>query len=500
VLLFRLCVHEKYLENIGKGKMRRAELVFIPTPAVGHLVSIIQFAKLLLDREDRFSITVLLINPPFPPTLDAFIQSTAAYHTRIKYIHLPQVDPPPEELFRISVEKYVADFIGSYKSHVKEAVSSSVLSNSIPLAGFVVDMFCTAMIDVAHELGVPSYVFFTNNAACLGFSLYLPTRHDQVGIEFSESDPESVIIPSYVNPIPSSVLPSFVYHKEGGYISMVNLGRKLKDAKGIIVNTFHELESHAFSTFLDDGIPPVYGVGPLINLKGQTNSDANQAEHDKIMEWLDDQPPSSVVFLCFGSMGSFGAPQLKETALGLERSGHRFLWSVRLASPPGGDNIPAPSHCQNLEEVLPAGFLERTREIGMVCGWAPQVEVLAHKAIGGFVSHCGWNSILESLWHGVPIAAWPVYAEQQINAFQLVRDMGLAVELKLDYRSGGEVVRAEEIEKAVKCLMDGESEVRKRVKEMSGKSRKAVMNGGSSFASLAQLIENMLGSNVVPRE
>ncbi|GLT54409.1 hypothetical protein SLA2020_276100 [Shorea laevis] len=137
----------------------------------------------------------------------------------------------------------------------------------------------------------------------------------------------------------------------------------------------------------------------------------------------------------------------------------------------------------------------------MICGWAPQVEVLAHKAIGGFVSHCGWNSILESLWHGVPIAAWPIYAEQQINAFQMVRDLGLAVELKLDYRRGGDqLVTAEEIEKAVKCVMDGESEVRKRVKEMSEKSRKAVVNGGSSFASLGRLIETMLGNDVVPTE
>jgi UDP:flavonoid glycosyltransferase YjiC (YdhE family) len=141
-----------------------------------------------------------------------------------------------------------------------------------------------------------------------------------------------------------------------------------------------------------------------------------------------------------------------------------------------------------------------TREIGMICGWAPQVEVLAHKAVGGFVSHCGWNSILESLWHGVPIAVWPMYAEQQINAFQMVRDLGLAVELKLDYRRGGELVVAEEIEKAVKCLMDGESEVRKRVKEMSGKSTNAVVNGGSSYASLGQLIETILGNNVVPTE
>ncbi|XP_062153260.1 UDP-glycosyltransferase 71K1-like [Alnus glutinosa] len=479
--------------------MRRAELVFIPTPGVGHLVSIIEFAKTLLDRDDRLSITVLVIKPPFAHNLDSLFQSIAASHTRIKCIHLPQVDPPPEELLLGSVEKLVTDIIDSHKAHVKEAILSSVVSNSIPLAGLVVDMFCTGMIDVAHELGVPSYVFFTCNAAFLGFMLYLPTRHEQLGVEFSELDPESVV-PSYVNPVPSSVLPGFAFDNEGGYISMVNHGRKFREAKAIIVNTFHELESHAFSSFLVDGIPPVYAAGPLINLKGQTNSEAIQAEHDKIKKWLDDQPPSSVVFLCFGSWGSFGAPQLKETALALERSGHRFLWSVRLASPSGDDNIATPSDSQNLEEVLPAGFLERTREIGMICGWAPQVEVLAHKAIGGFVSHCGWNSIVESLWHGVPIAAWPMYAEQQINAFQMVRDLGLAVELKLDYRRGGELVVTEDIEKAVKCLMDGESEVRKRVKEMSEKSRKAVANGEPSFASIGKLIETMLGNNVVPTE
>ena len=106
---------------------------------------------------------------------------------------------------------------------------------------------------------------------------------------------------------------------------------------------------------------------------------------------------------------------------------------------------------------------------------------------------------MESLWHGVPIVTWPLYAEQQINAFEMVRDLGLAVEMKLDSRRGGEVVMAEEIMKAVKCVIEGDNEVRKRVKDMSEKSRRAMMHGGSSFASLGQLIEDMLG-NIAPME
>jgi hypothetical protein len=209
------------------------------------------------------------------------------------------------------------------------------------------------------------------------------------------------------------------------------------------------------------------------------------------MEWLDDQPEKSVVFLCFGSIGRFREAQVKEIALGLEQSGHRFLWSVR--KPPPEGHFALPSDYSNFEEVLPDGFLERTKNIGMVCGWAPQMQVLAHKAIKGFVSHCGWNSILESLWHGVPIVTWPMHAEQQINAFQMVEDLGIAVEMTLDYRMRSDnLVLADKIARSVKSAMEEDGEVRNKVKAMSEASRKAVMEGGSSFAALGDLIKDML--------
>ena len=82
-----------------------------------------------------------------------------------------------------------------------------------------------------------------------------------------------------------------------------------------------------------------------------------------------------------------------------------------------------------------------------MCGWVSQVSILAHKAIGGFISHCGWNSILESLWHGIPIATWPIYSEQQMNAFEMVKELGLAIEIRLDYREGSDLVLAKEVER-----------------------------------------------------
>jgi hypothetical protein len=215
---------------------------------------------------------------------------------------------------------------------------------------------------------------------------------------------------------------------------------------------------------------------------------------DKMMKWLDDQPDSSVVFLCFGSTekGGFDAAQVKEIALGLEQTGCPFLWSVRVPSS-------GPFNSKDPESILPEGFLERIGGRGMICGWAPQAEVLAHRATGGFVSHCGWTSISESLWFGVPIVTWPIYAEQQINAFRLVRELELAVELRLDYnynlKVGDNLVMADEIAKAVKSVMDRDNPVRKKVKDMSEIARTAWMDGGSSSNYVNMWFDEVLGSS-----
>ncbi|XP_027087161.1 UDP-glycosyltransferase 71K1-like [Coffea arabica] len=470
-------------------EMKKSELVFVPAPARGHMVSTIQFAKLLLERDERISITVLVIKRPHPPNLDSYIEEFAASNSNIRFVHLCHVDPPPPELLK-SAENFLSIHIEKHKSLVKDAISNHVVSGpSTKLAGLVVDLFSTPMIDVANELGVPSYVFFPSSAAFLGLLLYLPTRHAQLGTEFSISNPDSTI-PVYANPVPSRVLPSFLFDKQnGGYSSMLHHGTRFKETRGFIINTFAELEPHAIESLESrKESAAIYTVGPLLNLELQEHSQSDQ----KVMKWLDDQPSSTVVFLCFGSLGGFEPPQLAEMATALERSGHRFLWSIQ--APPLKDLRVKPAEYTNFSEILPEGFLERTQNRGLVCGWAPQVEVLAHEAVGGFVSHCGWNSILESLWNGVPIATWPIYAEQQSNAFELVKELELAVELTLDYRitSSDKLVMADAIEKAIRLLMDSGNPVRNRVKEVGETGRKALKDGGSSFLSAGRFIEDVL--------
>lgn len=309
--------------------------------------------------------------------------------------------------------------------------------------------------------------------------------------------PEStpIIFRGFKNPVPLKVWPKFFLNK--GSISLwehfLRFAMNYRKAKGILVNTFSELETNLLKALNEEkGVPPIYSVGPILNIDNHGKGDMILSPRDPILSWLDEQPARSVVFLCFGSkVGSFEKAQVEQLAIGIEKSGQRFLWSIRVES----------------DEIFPGGFLDRTAGMGKVIGWAPQTKVLAHVAVGAFVSHCGWNSTLESLWFGVPLVAWPMYAEQQLNAFMLVAELGLAVDMKVDYlfdminKKGSVVVEAAKIEAVIRQVMEEEkgvsSKLRRNTKEMSEFARKASEMGGSSFKSLTLFLESFMIKNVI---
>ncbi|CAI8587176.1 unnamed protein product [Vicia faba] len=472
-------------------KMKKVEVVFIPSPGVGHLVSTLEFAKLLVNRDNRLSITVLVIK--FPNTDEKVQTISSSFDSEnLHVINLPE----RPHVSSTSDGAYSASALAeSQKPNVKEAVSNI----NGQLAAFVVDMFCTTMIDVANEFGVPSLLYFTSGIAYLGLVLHLHTLLEN-NLEATRLllQQDELDIPSFSKPVPTNTLPTVVLRKKWES-AFIHHGRGLKKASGIIVNSFHELEPHAAHSFLEDsglrGLP-IYPVGPILNLDTKPKPNGLVDSNDTI-KWLDDQPHSSVIFICFGSTGAFDEDQVREIACAIEKSRARFLWSIRKPPPKGTMGPVSDYPFSNLVAVLPEGFLDRTVEIGRVIGWAPQVQVLAHPATGGFVSHCGWNSTLESIYYGVPIATWPLLAEQQTNAFELVRELKMGVEIALDYRMEYDVgsnylLTADKIERGIRSVMKKNGEIRKKVKEMSEQSRKTLLEGGSSYTCVSHLIDYII--------
>ncbi|CAN1179108.1 Putative UDP-glucose flavonoid 3-O-glucosyltransferase 3 [Linum perenne] len=442
----------------------------------------VELAKLLLNRHSTLSVSILITTSS---TTSAAVTnytnsvSSSDLTPRIKLLVLPNFDDDIDSSTKLDP----VSIMDSRKPLLKEAVSAELDESSPPrLAGLVLDMFCTSMLDVADEFGVPSFIFYTSSAASLGFVFHLQSLYDDT--ESNDGD-QPVNFPTYSNPIPRKVFPM----SRDGLAMFRRVARDFRKTKGILVNTVKEVESHATDTLsrgLTIPIPKVYPVGPILNLN-------NDVTHD-VIDWLDRQPESSVVFLCFGSMGAFGREQVREIAHALERSGERFLWSLRRPTGEGLTLLGNPKEYDDFGEVLPEGFLDRTAEVGRVIGWAPQTAVLAHKATGGFVSHCGWNSTLESLWFGVPVATWPMYAEQQLNAFLLVKELGIAAEISIDYqvRSEGGMIMADDIERGIRNLMmDKDCPWKKKMKEFSDKTREAIRDGGSSSSSIAEFLATL---------
>ncbi|KAL1560875.1 hydroquinone glucosyltransferase [Salvia divinorum] len=464
----------------------KASLVFIPFPVVSHLVAAVKTAELLAARDSRLSITVLVMSMSTDTKISSYIKNP-----QINFVRLEQ-DDESSVGEAMKPPKRMMHFACRHKASAQGVLSE--IKKCRRVAGIFVDIMCVDMIDVAKELDITSYVFFSSGAAILGLMFGLQSLEDDHGrdlAEFEGSD-EVISISSYVNPVPARVWPESVFDRESGFLE---LSRKVREADGIVINTFLELEPHAISstsTSEDERIPRFYPIGPIIGGERE-ESDESRQKREEIVRWLDDQPDSSVVFLCFGSMGAFEAEQVVEIADALEQSGQRFLWSLR--KPVSEKGIVFPGEHENPREVLPEGFLERTARVGKVIGWAPQIAVLSHPSVGGFVSHCGWNSTLESVCCGVPMATWPLGAEQQTNAFQLVKDIGIAVEIKMDYRkNSGEIVTKDIIAKAIEQLMDPTNEIRARVKELKEKSTMALMEGGSSYNYLGCLIQDFFQS------
>ncbi|KAJ9158863.1 hypothetical protein P3X46_024407 [Hevea brasiliensis] len=464
-------------------------VVLFPSPPIGHLISMVELGKLILTFQPSLSIHILIISAPYSAGSTAsYIADVATTIPSICFHHLPTITlPSTTTTSSRHHETLTFEVLRLSNPNVHQALLS--ISKTHKIKAFIVDFFCYASLSVAFQLNIPGYFFLTSGAGFLAIFMHLLTLHQNTTKSFKDLN-AFLHVPG-VPPIFSSdmILP-VLDRNDKAYEYFLDVASSLSKSAGIIVNTFELLEARALKA-ISDGLcipnsttPPVYCIGPLIMTKNQTDGVT------ECLTWLDSQPSQSVIFLCFGSLGLFSKEQLREIAIGLERSGQRFLWVVR--NPPSNSQRLAISAQPDpdLNSLLPDGFLDRTKERGLVVKlWAPQVAVLNHNSVGGFVTHCGWNSVLEAVCAGVPMVAWPLYAEQRINRVLLVEEMKIALPMK---ESENGFVTALEVEKRVIELMESESgkSVRKRTIAMKNAAKEALSEGGSSFVGLSRLAES----------
>ncbi|KAL8100481.1 anthocyanidin 3-O-glucosyltransferase 5-like [Apium graveolens] len=472
-------------------QVTKPHIAFLSTPGIGNLVPLLEFAKHLVINHN-VHVSFLVINTEAPKMQHHLLHSSTL-PADLQVVNLPSVDVSS----LVNDDMDVLTRLTYICQQSLKPLRATLIELNLPKA-LIIDIFTTDAFLICKDLGIPVYSFFTSPTKFLALALCLPKLDKEIECEYVDL-PEFQVPGCKAVPM-DDLVEHLLNRKDEEYKSFLTHVSRLTMAAGVFVNTWDDLELK--STWLD-GIrndpfyktlpaPPVYPVGPLIK------RDEAVPEFDEyIISWLNNQSPNSVLLVSLGSGGTLTTDQLTELAWGLEMSKHKFILVVRKPNDFSacGTFFDAGSDGEDPESYLPEGFVRRTAEVGLVVpSWAPQVPILRHKAVGGFLSHCGWNSTLESIVHGVPMIAWPLYAEQKMNATLLTEEIAIAVkpiEASREMR-GKKLVKREEIERVVKLLIGGEEGkvMRGKAHELKETASKALKSGGSSYDLISSVVES----------
>uniref|UniRef100_A0A5B6YV74 Glycosyltransferase n=1 Tax=Davidia involucrata TaxID=16924 RepID=A0A5B6YV74_DAVIN len=477
------------------SKSHQLHIYFFPMMAQGHMIPTVDMARLFSRHGVKSTIIMTPLNAPlFSKTIER--DSQLGIEIGIRQIKFPSVEvglpEGCENLTSITSPEMAPKF---YKAiDLLQQPFEQLLEKDRPDC-LVADMFFPWATEVAGKLGIPRLVFHGTSffALCVHYSIFHQKPYKSV-----KSDSEAFIVPDLPDTIKLTrgQLPDFVRDGTENYVTKL-LEEALKSeltSYGVIVNSFHELEPAYSEHYRKVVGRKAWHIGP-VSLCNSDNEDkarrGNKASVDEqeCLSWLDSNKPNSVLYVCFGSGSLFSTAQLFEIAMGLEASGQQFIWVVRKEK----------RNEEEEEEWMPKGFEKRMEGKGLIIrGWAPQVLILDHEAVGGFMTHCGWNSLLEGMTAGLPMVTWPIFAEQFYNE-KLVTDVlrigvGVGAQEWSRWTDDNKVsVKREDIEKAVTQLVVGEEaeKMRIRARVFQDMARSAVEEGGSSYSDLNALLEEL---------
>ncbi|XP_050366972.1 UDP-glucose flavonoid 3-O-glucosyltransferase 7-like [Argentina anserina] len=478
---------------------QQLHIFFFPFMAPGHSIPAIEIAKQFASYSVKSTmITTPLNAPQFSKVTQNSKQLGFDHEIELLFLQFPSVEAGlPQDCEQYSSATTQEMELKFFKAvTLLEPQLEKVLSKHRPHC-LVVDALFPWATNAAAKFGIPSLLFHGTGffSLCASKSMLIHQPHLKLS-----SDSESVVIPDFPVEITMKGSDIPAYLKLNLENEFTKLFKSSKDAEersyGVIVNSFYELEPDYADHFGKIFGKKKWHIGPvsLYNKAAEEKAgrrciERSVEEVHECLHWLKSKKPKTVVYVCFGSLTNFSDSQLLEIAEGLEASGQEFIWVVNKEK-------------KDKEEWLPEGFEQRVEGKGLIIrGWAPQVLILEHQAVGGFLTHCGWNSILEGVSSGVPMITWPVSAEQIFNE-KLVCEI-----LKTGVAIGGQQwgtfgdinveieasVKRVAIQKSVSLIMvDEKAEaMRDRAKELGKMARRAVEEGGSSFKDLSVLIDEL---------
>ncbi|KAA8529523.1 hypothetical protein F0562_033678 [Nyssa sinensis] len=455
-----------------EGKEYGGHVVVLPYPSQGHINPLLQFAKRLSSKGVKATLatthytvnSISAANIGVEPISDGFDQGGFA-QAQNEDLYLKS--------FKANGSRTLSELIKKYQN------------TSSPVNCVVYDSFLPWALDVAREHDIHAASFFTNSATVC--AIFCRIHYGMLALPVKMED-TPLLVPG-LPPLNFPDLPSFLKAPESypAYLAMkLSQYSNLERTDWIFANTFEGLEGEAAKgiselwpgKLIGPMVPSAYLDGRMEGDKGYGASLWKPLSHECI-KWLETKPPESVVYVSFGSMVSLSAKQMEEIAWGLKASNFHFLWVVK----------------ESESSKLPEGFIDSTKDQkGLIVTWCNQLEMLAHRAIGCFVTHCGWNSTLEGLSLGLPMIGVPQWSDQLTNAKFIEEIWGVGFRAKEDEKG---IVSREELVLCLKEAMEEErsKEIRKNASKWKELAKKAVSEGGSSDKCIDEFVEHLKCTN-----
>ncbi|KAJ4723643.1 Glycosyltransferase [Melia azedarach] len=480
---------------------QQLHFALFPFMEQGHMIPMTDIAKLLADRGVIITIFTTPLNAArLKATVDRGIKS--GLQIQILQLRFPCVEAglPEgcENLDMLPSLELVSNYFAAIDMLQDQA--EKLFGELKPQPNCIIadiNMLCTSHI--AGKFNIPRISF--HGIGCFCFICFNNLRSSKV-LETITSDSEHFAIPGlpdkveFTKPQVTSLNQQVKAITEKVHLAELS-------SYGVIISSFEELEPAYVKEYKKIKQDRVWCIGPvsLYNrdyLDKAERGKKSSIDKEKCLNWLDSKNPSSVVYACLGSLCKLIPSQMIELGLGLEASNRPFIWVIR--------DVETSEELQKW--VIEDGFEERIKGRGfLIWGWAPQVLILSHPSVGGFLTHCGWNSTVEGISAGLPLLTWPLFGDQFVNEKFIVQILKVGVRVGvekptrwLEEKSVGVLVKRDNVKNAVGRLMDGGKEGeerRERARELGKMAKLAVQEGGSSHRNITLLLEDIINQRRV---